>query len=170
MGTYRMHILLLHWWGGWEYSHVRIWKKGEATQLIHYNVRDDGIKSRGIVAKEQSYSKSKAFQVTKSNMEGSGDGITGGSACFIARLMGVSLWSVEAPAFKAFCSHRCKSDGSGVTEAAGQQRGWQGEISIFSCLPFSLCSQWVSPWLSFFFKFWLKLERHCAYLSLFRSK
>lgn len=170
MGTYRMHILLLHWWGGWEYSHVRIWKKGEATQLIHYNVRDDGIKSRGIVAKEQSYSKSKAFQVTKSNMEGSGDGITGGSACFIARLMGVSLWSVEAPAFKAFCSHRCKSDGSGVTEAAGQQRGWQGEIDLFMSALFTLFTVSLSLIKFFFFKFWLKLERHCAYLSLFRSK
>lgn len=70
---------------------MRIWQKGEATQLIHYSVRYGGIKSRGIVDKEHSYSRSKAFQVTKSNMEGSGDGITGGSACFTARLMGVIL-------------------------------------------------------------------------------
>lgn len=165
-----MHISLLHWWGGWEYSHVRIWQKGEATQLIHYNVRKDCIKSRGIVDKEHSYTKSKAFQVTKSNMEGSGDGITGRSACFTARLMGVSLWSVEAPAFKAFCSHRCKSDGSEVTEAAGQQRGWQGEIDLFMSALFTLFTVSLSLIFEFIFKFCLKLERHCAYLSLFRSK
>lgn len=89
MGTYAHFIIALVGWVGVQSRPYM--EKGRSDPLIHYNVRDDGIKSRGIVAKEQSYSKSKAFQVTKSNMEGSGDGITGGSACFTARLMGVSL-------------------------------------------------------------------------------
>lgn len=169
MGPYRMHILLLHWWGGWEYSHVRIWKKGEATQLIHYNVRDDGIKSRGIVAKEQSYSKSKAFQGTRAIWRAVEMASLVDLLALSPDWWGLVFDLLKHQPLKHFVPTGVRVMGLESLRLRDSSEGDRVR-SIFSCLPLSLCSQWVSPWLSFFFKFWLKLERHCAYLSLFRSK